>query len=163
MKRLDPPKWLTERRGSGQVDIRSEEERRAVFRGEDERKAVFASKILTRAGWVLAILSPVFGVIIMVSSGELRVGDKASAADSAIAVMGGVIAVTGALSGLFMVMISSFVRAHLDSQTQLVALMRSQSKPELSPPTRAEKRRRDEREATEAKRKAEREARRSQP
>ncbi len=142
--------WIS---GAGQGDIR----------GEDERKAVFASRILTRAGWVLAILSPVVGFIIMVTSDQLRVDDKAGAADSAMLVMGGVIAVTGALSGLFLVMVTSFVRAHLDSQTQLIALIRAQSNPELSPPTRAEKRHRDEREVAEAQRKADREARRSQP
>ena len=119
MKSLDPPKFLTELRGAGQGDIR----------GEDERKAVFASRILTRAGWVLSILSPVVGFIIMVPS------DDGTPGPPPMLFVGLNIFVVGTLSGLFMVMISSFVRAHLNSQTQLINLMRSQSNPELSPPT----------------------------
>ena len=118
MKRLDPPKFLTERRAfTGDI------------RGEDERKAVFASRILTRAGWVLAILSPFVGFIIMVTS------DDGTPGAPPMLFVGLNVIVVGTLSGLFMVMVTSFVRAHLDSQTQLIALMRSQSNPELSPPT----------------------------
>ena len=118
--------------------------------------AVFASKILTTAGWVVAILGPIFGLILMLASGQT--GTSEMGPDEYIMlVLGGVLMVVGPLSGLFMVMVSSFVRSHLDSQTQLVTLLRAQG------PGRAEREANRAKRRVEAKRKAEREARRSQP
>jgi len=95
----------------------------------DERQAFIATGILTWVGSFLSILSPFVGFIIMVTS------DDGTPGPPPMLFVGANIFVVGTLSGLFMVMTSSFVRAHLNSQTQLINLMRSQSNPELSPPT----------------------------
>ena len=92
------------------------------LRDEDRRRAIFASQFLTTAGWVVTILGPVIGVIIMVASGQTG-ADEMGPEEYAMLIQGGVIMVVSALSGLFMVMTSSFVRAHLNSQTQLINLM----------------------------------------
>jgi hypothetical protein len=95
----------------------------------DERQAFIAAGILTWVGLFLSVLSPFVGFIIMVTS------DDGTPGPPPMLFVGLNIFVVGTLSGLFMVMTSSFVRAHLNSQTQLINLMRSQSNPELSPPT----------------------------
>ena len=99
------------------------------LRDPDERQAFIAAGILTWVGLFLSVLSPFVGFIIMVTS------DDGTPGPPPMLFVGLNIFVVGTLSGLFMVMTSSFVRAHLNSQTQLINLMRSQSNPELSPPT----------------------------
>ena len=102
----------------------------------DERRAVFASRVLTRGGWALTVGSFLIGAIVMLTSGQDKKGYNLFEGNLDPQLFDGLLILSiGTLSGLFLVMISSFVRAHLNSQTQLINLMRSQSNPELSPPT----------------------------
>ncbi len=84
----------------------------------DERRAVFASRVLTRGGWVLTVGSFLIGAIVMLTSGQCSsCGYNLFEGNLDPQLFDGLlIAVVGTLSGLFLVMISSFVRISLDSR-----------------------------------------------
>jgi len=84
----------------------------------DERRAVFASRVLTRGGWALAVGSFLIGAIVMLTSGQDKKGYNLFEGNIPAAQLfdGLLILSIGTLSGLFLVMISSFVRISLDSR-----------------------------------------------
>ena len=100
---------------------------------QDKHVVAFVSRILTRAGWVLAVGSFLVGAITMLTSGRDKEGYDLGNLDPQL-FDGLLILLIGSLSGLFLVMISGFVRAHLNSQTvleleisHLVSVIRPQS------------------------------------